>query len=310
MSIEEIRARWDLPEGTVANFEAFDRVKHHAPDDIAFLLAEVERLTEGAEEYDAILTRQADLLTRAANVLNGPPPELVWWSHHDIPELAAEMVERAETAEAALDIHVGLHEATRATLAHIADRVDDHVYTELAAHLDDGAIDRFGKTYRSRLAEVEAERDSLKAQVEHLVGIPGRWLLFGTWLVEEVGQCTCEATSQEPHGPECGVEPIVDLATLRGWEDLRKAAIAYRRPDGGGTKAEVWVVQHEEKGWTSLVLLAATREAAMFHLAIYCGVTVPSVQWEQRHSIFDPQEYWVAKVGEDEYHIQAMEIEA
>jgi hypothetical protein len=52
-------------------------------------LAEVARLTE---EYDAILTRQSDLLTRTVNALRGNPPPLTSWSHHDIPELAAEKV--------------------------------------------------------------------------------------------------------------------------------------------------------------------------------------------------------------------------
>ena len=51
-----------------------------------------DRLQEDVEEYDAILRRQGDLLTRTVNALRGNPPPLTSWSHHDIPELAAEKV--------------------------------------------------------------------------------------------------------------------------------------------------------------------------------------------------------------------------
>lgn len=51
-----------------------------------------DRLQEEVEEYDATLTRQSDLLTRTVNALRGDPPPLTSWSHHDIPELAAEKV--------------------------------------------------------------------------------------------------------------------------------------------------------------------------------------------------------------------------
>ena len=51
-----------------------------------------DRLQEEVEEYDATLTRQGDLLTRTVNALRGNPPPLTSWSHHDIPELAAEKV--------------------------------------------------------------------------------------------------------------------------------------------------------------------------------------------------------------------------
>jgi hypothetical protein len=51
-----------------------------------------DRLQEEVEEYDAILGRQGDLLTRTVNALRGNPPPLTSWSHHDIPELAAEKV--------------------------------------------------------------------------------------------------------------------------------------------------------------------------------------------------------------------------
>lgn len=53
-------------------------------------------------EYDRILTRQGDLLTRTVNVLKGAPPELVWWSHHDIPELAQKVMDELEAESARL----------------------------------------------------------------------------------------------------------------------------------------------------------------------------------------------------------------
>lgn len=47
-----------------------------------------------AAEYDAILTRQGALLTGVANALNGPPPALTSWSHHDLPEKAQALVDQ------------------------------------------------------------------------------------------------------------------------------------------------------------------------------------------------------------------------
>ena len=55
-----------------------------------------DRLQKDVEEYDAILTRQSDLLTRTVNALRGNPPPLTSWSHHDIPKLAAEKVSEVE----------------------------------------------------------------------------------------------------------------------------------------------------------------------------------------------------------------------
>lgn len=48
------------------------------------------------------------------------------------------------------------------------------------------------------------------------------WAIHGTWLVNEVGTCTCEPY-YGTHQPGCGLEPIVDLSTLRGWGDHIKA---------------------------------------------------------------------------------------
>ena len=57
----------------------------------------IAALREEAEEYAEILDKQADLLTRTVNVLRGDPPPLVSWSHHDIPDLAQEVVDYARS---------------------------------------------------------------------------------------------------------------------------------------------------------------------------------------------------------------------
>lgn len=62
-----------------------------------------DRLQEEVEEYDATLGRQGDLLTRTVNALRGNPPPLTSWSHHDIPELAAEKVSEVQRLTAERD---------------------------------------------------------------------------------------------------------------------------------------------------------------------------------------------------------------
>lgn len=49
-------------------------------------------------------------------------------------------------------------------------------------------------------------------------GAPVRWSLEGSWLVARMDACTCDP-HYGAHHPYCGVEPIVDLALLPGWED-------------------------------------------------------------------------------------------
>lgn len=38
------------------------------------------------EELHALTDRQSDLLTGVAAAVNGPPPPMTMWSHHDLPE--------------------------------------------------------------------------------------------------------------------------------------------------------------------------------------------------------------------------------
>lgn len=96
-----------------------------------------DRLQEEVEEYDAILTRQGDLLTRTVNALRGNPPPLTSWSHHDIPELAAEKVSEVArlTAERDALIAVGKRQAARlARVEALAEEWDGDDCTDRPGH--------------------------------------------------------------------------------------------------------------------------------------------------------------------------------
>lgn len=92
-------------------------------------LAEVDRLTE---EYDAILTRQSDLLTRTVNALRGNPPPLTSWSHHDIPKLAAEKVAEVARLTAERDALIAVGKRQAARLARV-----ESLAEEWSAELDE-----------------------------------------------------------------------------------------------------------------------------------------------------------------------------
>jgi hypothetical protein len=47
-------------------------------------------------EYDAIMSRQSDILRRTAVALRGPEPELTQWSVHDLPERATALAAELE----------------------------------------------------------------------------------------------------------------------------------------------------------------------------------------------------------------------
>src|SRR5690606_42010700 len=83
---------------------------------------ERDRLRAEIDGYDRLIWRQGELLTGAINALRGDPPELTTWSHHDIAEVAAEVVaerdaaiKRAEAAE-----REARQAANRAALSHKA----------------------------------------------------------------------------------------------------------------------------------------------------------------------------------------------
>lgn len=74
---------------------------HHEPDeDMPRLIATLREAWSDVEECRALVNRQGELLTAAANALRGDPPPLTTWSHHDVAELACLLRERAEKAEA------------------------------------------------------------------------------------------------------------------------------------------------------------------------------------------------------------------
>lgn len=50
-----------------------------------------------------LIVRQADLLRDTINVLRGEPPELTWWSHHDVAEHARRVVAERDQLHAAIE---------------------------------------------------------------------------------------------------------------------------------------------------------------------------------------------------------------
>ena len=70
-----------------------------AREAVPALIAMVRERDEEIAEYDAILTREGDLLTGVANALHGPPPPLVSWSHHDLPAAVAALRNPTTTEE-------------------------------------------------------------------------------------------------------------------------------------------------------------------------------------------------------------------
>lgn len=61
---------------------------------------EIAELRAEIEEEVAIRERMATLLAGAIVAIRGPEPELTRWGYHDLPERCAELVARAERAEA------------------------------------------------------------------------------------------------------------------------------------------------------------------------------------------------------------------
>ena len=67
---------------------------------VSVVRAERDEVREDVSEYDGILSRQGDLLTRTVNVLRGDPPPLTSWSHHDVPELARGLADQMAKVKA------------------------------------------------------------------------------------------------------------------------------------------------------------------------------------------------------------------
>jgi len=103
--------------------------------DVPALVAEVRSLREDAEEGDALRTKLADLLSRTAVALNGPEPDLVQWSWHDLPEkaqyamtllLAVKSYDDANQS----DLPLGLLDSIRAICAALDVRHDPSATTD------------------------------------------------------------------------------------------------------------------------------------------------------------------------------------
>ena len=80
--------------------------RYPAEHDIARHIATLEtQLSDARKEEElnaALLLKLSDLLTRTVNEIKGQPPELTQWSHHDLPDLAKELM--AKLAESKVDL--------------------------------------------------------------------------------------------------------------------------------------------------------------------------------------------------------------
>lgn len=118
-----------------------DAIERSHPDEpginpfVRPLVAEVRRLREDADEGDALRTKLADLLSRTAVALNGPEPDLVQWSWHDLPEkaqyamtllLAVKSYDDANQS----DLPLGLLDSIRAICAALDVRHDPSATTD------------------------------------------------------------------------------------------------------------------------------------------------------------------------------------
>lgn len=53
---------------------------------------------------------------------------------------------------------------------------------------------------------------------------PTKYVIMGTWLVEETDTCNCGAAGNlYPHEQYCGYEPVIDLSTLEGFKELKES---------------------------------------------------------------------------------------
>lgn len=73
------------------NFEAAYALAMTRFDEIQALREETQALREEVTEYVRETGVLADLLTRTADALKGPPPPLVSHSWHDLPQVAARL---------------------------------------------------------------------------------------------------------------------------------------------------------------------------------------------------------------------------
>ena len=77
------------------------------------------------DETFALISRQSDLLTRTVNILRGDPPPLTSWSHHDLPELAAEKVSEVARLTAERDALAAAHARESEKVWKVEEVMDD-----------------------------------------------------------------------------------------------------------------------------------------------------------------------------------------
>lgn len=83
--------------------------------------------------------------------MNNVPPEPIRALFTRIEELETENAHQAKVVEH----YTARSESLKATLAMIADRVDDFVYDELASDIEDVALNEWGETYESDKKRLE-----------------------------------------------------------------------------------------------------------------------------------------------------------
>jgi hypothetical protein len=96
--------------------------------------AELERAVQDRDELSVLTKRQSDLLTGVANALRGEPDELTLWSHHDLPQRAAEARKSLAESEARCAALVKMLDEARSCLA------------TMTIQLPEGAVDALAQT--------------------------------------------------------------------------------------------------------------------------------------------------------------------
>ena len=107
--------RNDIIEHLLFVFKCADQAKAR--------IAELE--AENADS-DSLIERQSSLLTAAVNVLRGAPPVNMLWSHHDIADIARQLVDRAHAIESERDSWKARAENAEKTLAAVQEREKAH----------------------------------------------------------------------------------------------------------------------------------------------------------------------------------------
>src|SRR6185312_7900612 len=67
------------------------------------------------------------------------------------PPTVLALLDRVEAADDALDFYVAQRKELQTTLSMLADRLDEHSYSELSCLIDDEHYDQWGESYRSKL---------------------------------------------------------------------------------------------------------------------------------------------------------------